>query len=113
MKQVNCQVGDKVLVVEYEIADGRLLCATDIEFSGWKIDHRIKSYRGRWKYDREAYLEFIVTDKFGVSKIFKLFINRYNRFINVKSRGYNDYGWDWILKDFIENCSLWNCGSWQ
>jgi hypothetical protein len=59
-----------VLIVEYEINEGRLLCTSDIEFRGWKIDHRIKSYGGRWKYDQEAYLEFIVTDKFGVAKIF-------------------------------------------
>ena len=71
MQQINCQIGDTVLIVEYEINEGRLLCTSDIEFRGWKIEHRIKS------------------------------------------RGYNDYGWDWILKDFIENYSLWNCGSWQ
>jgi hypothetical protein len=68
MKQVNCQIGDTVHIVEYEINEGRLLCTSDIKFRGWKIDHRIKSYGGRWKYDREAYLEFIVTDKFGFQK---------------------------------------------
>ena len=113
MKQINCQVGDKVLIVEYEIGDGRLVCSSDIEFRDWKIDRRIKAYGGSWKYDQGAYLEFIVTDKLGVSKIFKLFVNKTNKFIGLKPRGYNVEGWDWILKDFIENCSLWNCESWQ
>lgn len=113
MKQINCQIGDIVLVVEYEINDGRLLCSSDIEFKGWKIDRRIKAYGGRWKYDQDSYIEFIITDKNNVSKIFKLFVNKSNKFIGLKPRSYNVEGWDWILKDFIENCSLWNCGSWQ
>jgi hypothetical protein len=113
MYQVNCQVGDKVLIVEYEISNSRLICLSDIELNGWKIDRRFKVYGGKWWGDQDAFIEFIITDKQNVSKIFKLYVNRSNKSIGLKPRGYKVEGWEWIIKEFIEHCTLWNCESWQ
>lgn len=60
MNQINCQIDDRrVVVVEYEIKDGRLLCVNDIVINVWTIDKRITVHGGPWRYDNNAYYEFV------------------------------------------------------
>lgn len=112
--QLNCQIHNAVIVIEYSVLDGRLVCTEDISIKGWRIDRRIICYGGKWKYDPNSYLEFIISDPIGITKIFKLYVNANNCMINIKSRAYfYDNGWNGIIKDFIENCTLWNCCNWN
>ena len=113
MKQLNCQRGNKVLIIEYDVVDGRILCNEDIEVNQWVIDKRIIiGGHTTWAYDERFYFEFVITDPLGISMIFKLFANVNNNIINV-TRVRCGERWDLTLKDFIENCTLWRCSCWK
>ena len=112
-KQLNCKLYNKVLIVEYEVVNGRILCKDDIQIQRWTINKRILlGGKTTWLYDERFYFEFVITDPFGISKVFKLFANVNNNIINV-TRVRCGEDWDLTLKDFIENCTLWKCSCWE
>lgn len=66
------------LTLEYNLVNSAYLFNQDIEFSGWTIHKIIKRGGPKesiYKHDFKNYLEFIITDANGISRIKRYFYN--------------------------------------
>ena len=102
---------DHVLTLEYIYANSAYQFNQDIEFSRWTI-HRIIKHGGPktsfYKYDFKNYLEFVITDANGISRIKRYFYNRGDKEISA-------YWSDSIVEaipHYIKNSMVFQCKDW-
>lgn len=89
-----------ICTLKYTSEDSAHIFENDIVVNGWTI-HKIVSYSTRG-YTRNYYLEFVIKDKQGVSRIHR----RYTPWPNTYADNIDS------VKEFIEHSLIFQCEDW-